>query len=229
MRDDDLPNRLSSLVERQLSELARLDECLSSARSQYAELRDDAAHTVTRWEWSSSLPRYELDPLYFLDDSSRRGAGSIRRPASTQHKHLYGFDEAGRLRVARNHTEFDEQYYEQFFLYGEAEVTALLFDYGVEKNPIRAALLTLVANLPSTLISRAQHGGQVQVFEHSDGLIRYAHEQFMPDGREAFGNLSRLAYPDPEVVERWMLKPDGEWSLSFTGSRSRYNTLPLPE
>jgi hypothetical protein len=229
MRDDDLFTRLSSLAARQASKLLRLDELLSGARTRYAELSDDAARAVTRWEWSSSLPRYELDPLYFLDDSSRRGAGSKKRPASTKHRHLYGFDDAGRLRVERNHTEFDDQLYEQFFLYGDDEITTLLFDYGVEKNPIRAAVLTLTATLPSTVASRARHGGHVQVFETSDGLIRYAYEQFMPDGREAFGNLSKLEYPDSETVKRWMLEANGEWVLSFSGSRNRYNTLPLPE
>jgi hypothetical protein len=104
------------LLEEAQSSLIDVQSTFATAKHRYAGLKTNSDSQVCRWEWSSSLPRYELDPLYFLNDSSRRGKAPKKQPSSIKHKHQYRFDSFGQLVVGRKHTEFHDQFYEQFFV-----------------------------------------------------------------------------------------------------------------
>jgi hypothetical protein len=213
------------LLEQKQSTLATLQAELAAAESRYLHLKADSEASVHRWEWSSSLPRYELDPLYFLNDSSKRGRATKKQPQITKHKHQYGFDSSGRVVVERDHTEFPCQFYERFYLYSQSEIHGFLYHHSPSKDPINCSRLTLESGVPISFHSRAQQGSQSHVYIPQSGLIHYFCSLHQPDGREPFGGAGELSFTSNDTVKLLHRQPNAGLKPSFSGPRSVYNTL----
>ena len=213
------------LLDQKQSNIMALQIELAAAVDQYSRLKTSWEANVCQWEWSSSLPRYELDPLYFFNDSVRRGRPTKKQPRITKGKHQYGFDSLGRIVVEREHTNFADRFYERFYTYRESEISAYLYSYDPSKEPINCSRLELNHGVPTSFHSRAQGGSQSHVYIPQKGVVRYFCSLYMPDGREPFGGDGELIFKDGEVIELWHCLPDGDRKLSFSGSSSLYNSL----
>jgi len=213
------------LLDQTNGALAALQIDLSTAKVRYPSVKAESEASVHRWEWSSSLPRYELDPLYFLDRSARRGKATNKQPQVIRNKHQYGLDSSGRVVVERDHTELAGKFYERFYRYGDAEISAVLYDYSDSKDPINCSRLTLERGVPASLHQRAQYGAESHIYVPRDGLIQRFCSLHMPDGREPFGGDGELVFRGDSTVEVWHRQPDGSRELSFSGASSLYNTL----
>jgi len=220
-----MEDHLWRLLEQAQGKLIAVQADFATAKHRYNELKESSESRVCHWEWSSSLPRYEMDPLYFLNDTARRGRVTRKQPASIKHKHQYGFDSSGRLVVGRDHSEFPGQFYEEFFAYGPSEITSFLYQYGANKEPINCRRLALADGIPISYHSRATYGAQSHVYVLEAGLIRYFCSLHAPDNREPFGGSGELALRGAEDIELWRHLPNGGRELAFSGSRTCYNTL----
>jgi hypothetical protein len=217
--------QLWQLLEESKEELALVQREYLLAPSKYQQLKNLILPTVEYWEWSSSLPRYELDPLYFLNDTARRGKAAKKAPLSTSGKHQYGFDMNGRIVAERQHVEFPGQFYECFYIYSKSEITSYLFDYSKPKSPINCTRLFLENGTPVSQHTQARQGHTSNVYISEGGNIKYFCWLASPDGRKPFGSCGEVEFKEPDVVELWHIFENGTRKLSFSGNRSCYNTL----
>jgi hypothetical protein len=200
----------------------------SSSSAKYAALRRAALSSASRWEWTSSFPRYHLDPLYFLNDDLRRGRSYKNEPARIQDKHQYAFDQAGRLVASRLHTEFPGQFYEEFLVHETSSITSFLFHHGPEKWPINCARLLLDGGVPNAYHFQATHGHSLHIYVPERSLIRYFCSLHVGDDGVRFGGCGELRYPAPDRIEQWYFNNDGTSDLVFSGKRSSYYTIRAP-
>ncbi len=217
--------QLWQLLEESKDELALVQREYLLASSKYQQLKDLILPTVELWEWSSSLPRYELDPLYFLNDTARRGKAVKKPLLSTSGKHQYGFDMGGRIVAERDHVEFPGQFYERFYIYSKSEITSYLFHYSQSKTPINCQRLFIRNGAPVSLHSQASQGHSSNIYISESSNIKYFCWLASPDGRKPFGSCGEVEFKEPDIVELWHLLENGTRKLSFSGNQTCYNTL----
>jgi hypothetical protein len=215
---------LRRLLDSSKSSLAEVRNDFSGAGRRYEDLRRDLESRVVRWEWSSSLPRYELDPLHFLDETSRRGKATKKPPATTAHKYEYGHDVHGQVLVARLHTEFPGKFYESFVLYEPRRITSFLFDYQSEKRPINLSRLDLDPSGPLSFLRRALFGEESHAYKSAAGRVHEFVSIYSSDGRDPFGSHGRLEF-ESDRVRVLRANQLGQLDAEFEGPASLYGTM----
>ena len=197
------------------------------AASRYAALRKDTLARVARWEWSSSLPRYDLQPLAFLNDTSRRGKASRTVPKKRENKHEYGFDEAGRVIAQRQHTEFADEYYEEFLEYTPDLIRSTYYHHGRDKKPINCARLSRINGVPSAFHRQATGGSSSEVYIIEGGHVRYNAWLARPGHRAPWGACGEVLFKPDNTVELWQFPSAGSPILVFAGDASLYDTMQI--
>ena len=219
-------DQLQHLLTGAQPELDAVQSDFASAHAKYSLLRDDAVSAVRTWEWSSSLPRYHLDPLFFLNSDLKRGRPLRVAPIPVLDHHEYGFDATGRLVIGREHTEFDGQFYEEFFVYRPSDVTSYVFTYSSDKAPVNCSRLRFLNEVPASFHVQARFGQQSHVYIPNGTKIRYfcsVHNQ--QERKHSFGSLGELAFDEPGKVELWLGLSASDRILEFSGKATCYNTV----
>lgn len=201
-----------------------VEAVFAEAADRYVPLRDICVSAVQRWEWSSTLPRYSLDPLYFFDDELKRGRAAKGEPANKAGRHVYGFDVGGRIVVEREHVEFPGQFYETFFLYSATEITSYHYSYAKGKEPINCQRLGLTAGIPTSFHAHATGGSTAGIYVPEAEVVRYFARLYMRNGREPFGHSGELVFCGSDV-EMWIHSGEDTQIRDFVGPRSLYNTF----
>lgn len=113
----------------------RLDN--SSERS--LALRADAEAKVTRWRYTTG-PVYDPRPHYAERLGMLRVKHLRKRPAKLDGIYQYGFDDVGRLLIARRHGGIADQFYEELFEHQEERIDFVCIGLGESKVGIRGVV-----------------------------------------------------------------------------------------
>lgn len=123
-------------------ELEKARALARDANPRYPELKRECERRVVRWEWGTFV-LHSLEPAYFEIHKVRPGTKLRGEPTEpTSGVHGYGFDDAGRLVVERQLTEFPGKYYETFYLWESAEIARFHYHYDPRKPWINVAWLS---------------------------------------------------------------------------------------
>lgn len=114
---------------------------LKSAATDYATRKQRAKDAVVRWAWATG-PLFSIVPF----QAERRRGPTPRplksAPAKKTGSWQFGFEEDGRLRVIREHTDQRGGAYETFIDWDDASATFVRYDYDPKyKVPSSAARL----------------------------------------------------------------------------------------
>ncbi len=218
---------LLSLLAKSQSQAALADQDFRMAADRYAELRQRTLEKVVDWEWTSSNPRYDLDPFHFLNPTGRRGRSSRREPAVKDGKHEYGFDATGRVIAARQHTDSPDEYYEEFIERDADLVRSTHYHYRRDKKPLNCTRFVFDEGRPRSRHRAAQGGSASDVYIVEDRRIRFRCWQTMSHGRDPWGACEELVVKPSGVVELWQFFSPAKRVLVFSGDIALYDTMKL--
>lgn len=197
--------------------LPEMEDRFNSVASRYERNRKIADATVISWEWTA-LPRYELEPLFFELGGARRGRVMRGQPAKIAGRHQYGFSFDKSLVIERQHSEFQDRYYETFFTYSAGEVAQDHYSYNMEKSPINSTRMFSESDTYMCFQRWASAGNSQIVYRLSQGRIIAQLAVYRRFGKgDSFGGLHTVEYVTDDLIRIWATSNNGQRKLSYEG------------
>lgn len=163
------------LPERRTTSFEDLDGWFARARDEYTPRKRAAEAAVIRWEWATGATR-SLAPFHFERSGFAPGKPLTAPPVHPgQDHHAYGFDDAGRLLVERNHAGIVRNgartYYETFYEHLPDRVDAVAYHHDPSKEVVNVQRARWEAGQLAVLASRAQAGARTERYTYENGRL----------------------------------------------------------
>lgn len=187
-------------------ELQKLKQRFTAANSMFDELRASAESAVVRWRWTTA-PRYELNPLFFLNEEEQVGDVVAKPPKDPSGYVAYGLSKTDRIVLERTFVEdIAGAYYQTFYVESADRIVGHHFSYDRREGCINCSQLIFAESFPASYQLWAGGGWASHTYVVSDGRIRSSAEVFKENDERQKTISATLRYASDgriEVFTKW--------------------------
>jgi len=149
-------------------DLAFSEAAFASLAPEYESRKKLAEQLVVEWKWAS-WKVHSLEPLYLERCGYAPGRILKKKPECTDNRVEYGFDQAGRIAVERQHRQFG--FYETFQKHSDTIIESAHYDYGTGNKPIKITFVTVEDDKAVRSVSSAVNGCCIEEYTWTNSLL----------------------------------------------------------
>jgi hypothetical protein len=215
------PNAKKAASMQLRTDLQNLKKQFTAANAAYDELRAAAERAVVRWKWATA-PRYDLNPLLFLNEDEQVGNVVEKPPKDPSGYLAYGFSKADRIVLERMYLEdIAGAYYQTFFVESADRIVGHHFSHDRREGCINCSQLVFAGSSPAYYQLWAVAGWASHAYVVSGGRIRSVTEIFKEQGEPQKTISATLRHARDGRVEVLT-----QWPGSHKAERSFYGMPP---